>query len=184
MSTPLNSKYSLTDGYAAHAVVLRMVKNFSDEAVRVVGANLVAIVHYGSTVTSPLKRTTDIDLLVIVRELPHGRNQLSGLFDEIEFKLLHSYGEALSANGFNLVWSPVVKTLVRAKKFWLPYLDMTEKSSILYDPDHEAAAILERTRVWICKSGARKIQRGLSCYWDLCPNFKQGQPGIVPKIEW
>ncbi len=138
------------------------------------GDNLRSAIHYGSTIHSPLKRETDLDLLLVFRHLPAGR-QARAEVTRLAEAAVESAQAQLRARGFHLEVSPLVKTDGEFRRFNLIYLDMVDKSRILLDRDGLAAAVLRQTAAWIAGNGAKRVQRGLYWYWDLKPGLKPGE---------
>ncbi|MGZ3773516.1 MAG: hypothetical protein ACXVCY_10655 [Pseudobdellovibrionaceae bacterium] len=74
--------------------------------------------------------------------------------------------------------SPILRTPQDFDNFSPLYLDMVEHSVIHYDPDGLLQKTLIRTRDWIEKSGAYKVEQGTKWYWILDPTCK------ADKIDW
>jgi hypothetical protein len=116
-------------------------------------SNLVSVVRFGST-TQFIKYSTDVDVLLIFRELPHRRERhaLVELWEnEINSQLL-----LVSLRGFDMRLSLQLRTLREAKHWSKIYLDMTEHCSIVHDPAGLFAGILEQMKCWIENHGAQK----------------------------
>ena len=142
------------------------------------GDNLRSIIQFGSTVHRPLKRDTDLDLMLVFKEVPAGRGPRLLITAKAE-KAAEPFLARLLEKGFHLDLSPIIKSVEEFGRFSLLYLDMVEHSRIKVDKDGMAKSIFDKTAEWIKTSGARRVQKGLYWYWDLNPNCK---PGDVFKI--
>ncbi len=136
------------------------------------GENLISFVVYGSVARGDFRKDSDIDLLIICRELPEERLKRQELFIRIEEGLEL---EKLYKEGFYPDFSPVIKTADEAKFLTPLYLDMVEDAIILYDTDDFFKNILDKLRGSLKKLGARRISIGKKWYWDLKPGLKYGE---------
>lgn len=127
---------------------------------------LISVIQFGSTARSPLKRETDIDLFLIFETLPVGRIARSQIMDDIEKRCLEDLTRQLPRD-YNLFFSSKLKTVTESQHFSLLYLDMVDRSRILYDPQGLAASLIEKSKVWIEKTGAHRVEKGLKWYWVL-----------------
>lgn len=136
--------------------------------------NLLGILQFGSTVDSYLKNDTDIDLIIVLKQLPPRRRDRYDIFFSIEDRLQEQL-KKLQTRGHSLYFSPIFRDEKRIRAFSPLLLDITEKSKILYDPQNILQQAIDKTRDWIIKSGAYKRQRGLKWFWVLSPNHVPGQ---------
>lgn len=142
------------------------------------GDNLRTVIHFGSTVQRPLKRDTDVDLLLVFRTVPSGRGPRMLMTAAAEQLVAADQG-FLRSHGYHIELSPLIKSEGEFRRFSLLYLDMVDRSRLLVDKDGLAREILDKTAAWIRASGAQRRQRGLLWYWDLNPSCR---PGDVFKI--
>lgn len=77
---------------------------------------------------------SDVDLLVIVRDLPQGRRKRREDFSAVEDALGSTF-RALMSRGINTELTPVIKTPEEAEIGSPLFLDMVEDARILYDRD-------------------------------------------------
>jgi predicted nucleotidyltransferase len=127
---------------------------------------LVSIIQFGSTVRGPLKRETDIDLLLIFEKLPVGRLARSEIVEGIEKVCLEELTKNLPKD-YNICFSSKLKTVEESQRFSILYLDMVDRSKILFDPRGLASSLIEKTKNWIQQSGAYRVEKGLKWYWVL-----------------
>lgn len=162
------------------AVVLRrLAEQYAALARQVLGENLTSVVLFGSVARGQVRPDSDIDLLLIARQLPRGAFRRRELLDPIRDQLLGDL-ENLWARGVYTDFVELLRTEEEARHFHLLYLDMTQEASLLYDRDGFFAAVLERTRRQLQALGAQRRRMGKMRYWDLKPDF---QPGEVIHLE-
>lgn len=125
---------------------------------------LLALVQFGSTVTSPVKYNCDLDLLVIVESLapddPRGVKEASMLEQSLASLL-----ERPALEGRNWHWSLLVMSRQRSESFSKLYLDMVQFSRVLFDPTGHFDRRLRETQEWMCSVGARKVGTGKGAFW-------------------
>jgi len=139
---------------------------------KALGENLISFVVYGSVARGDYRKDSDIDLLIICRDLPKEKLRRQELFIQVEDTLSL---ESLYKEGFYPDFSPVLKTVEEAKFLTPLYLDMVDDAVILYDADGFFKSILNNLRANLKKQGARRIYIGKKWYWDLKPGLKHGE---------
>ncbi len=141
---------------------------------RLLGESLVSVVLFGSVARGEATSLSDIDLLVIARDLPRGRlarqERLSAADD-----LLAPQVEELRKQVVLTDFSPVLKTPEEAKCFTPLYLDLVEDAVILYDREGFFSEILAQLRSSLDRLGARRVKRGRIRYWELKPDYVPGE---------
>jgi predicted nucleotidyltransferase len=138
------------------------------------GHRLVACAVFGSVGRGTPRYGSDIDLLLVVRDLPRGRFHRVEEFLPIELRL----EPALKADqpGYpSIALSPVFKTPDEVDAGSPLFLDMVEDARILYDADRFLAGYLDRLRARLRQLGARRVRRGNAWYWELKPDLKPGE---------
>ena len=138
------------------------------------GPRLVACAVFGSVGRGTPRYGSDIDLLLVVHGLPHGRFNRVEEFLPVEAQL----EPALTAGETGhppITLSPVFKTPEEVEAGSPLFLDMVEDARILYDPDGFLAQYFDRLRARLGQLGARRIWRGNAWYWELKPDFKPGE---------
>ena len=141
------------------------------------GTRLVAAAVYGSVGRGTMRDDSDVDLLIVARDLA-GRRQRNREFDAVEERMTPLLGPG---GGWapSIVLSPVIKTPHEVQGGSPLFLDMVEDARILWDPDGFLASYLDGLRERLRRLGARRIPWKGAWYWDLKPDFK---PGDV--FEW
>lgn len=137
------------------------------------GRRLVAVAVFGSVGRRTPREDSDVDLLVIARDLPDGRGARLDEFLAVARRL----GDALRSvnpDRTPTLLSPVLKTPEEVAHGSPLFHDMTEDARILYDPEGFLAAYLERLRERLREIGARRVPWGGGWYWDLTGHADAG----------
>jgi predicted nucleotidyltransferase len=152
----------------------RLARSYARAARKVLGDNLTSVVLYGSVARGEAHAESDIDLLIICKQLPHGIFERNQLLDPVR-EQLQSQWRRLWARGYRGDFSEILKTEAEAQHVTPPYLDMTEDAILLVDRGEFFAQVLERVRARLKELGAQRKQLGTVRYWDLKPNFRPGE---------
>lgn len=139
----------------------------------VYGDRLEAIAVFGSVGRGTPRPDSDIDLLVVARDLPRGRLSRVDEFREVE-RLLERDLEQARRAGVETRLSPVFRTPEELEIGGPLLLDLTEDAVVLRDSGCLAAR-LARLRRRLDELGARRIWRGNAWYWDLKPDYRAGE---------
>jgi hypothetical protein len=140
----------------------------------VYGDRLVTVAVYGSVGRGTMRHDSDLDLLVIVRDLPRGRIKRIEEFDSVEQALAVELGH-LEKRGIHTTLSPILKTPEEVLAGSPLFLDMVEDAVVLYDRNGFFARQLTRLRNRLGELGAKRIWRGNAWYWDLKPDYQPGE---------
>lgn len=147
--------------------VLKEVKNYY-------GLRLVSIVLFGSQARGTQRPDSDIDLLIIVKDLPKSRLKRSEEFSKIEKKLEKDL-EKLRSKGIYTWINAILKTPEEIEIGSLLLLDMVEDAKILYDKNEFFKKRLQKLKVKLKELGAKREWRGNAWYWILKPDLKPGE---------
>ena len=137
------------------------------------GDRLVSLAVFGSVARQTQRPDSDIDLLLVVEDLPNGRIPRVREFDDVERQLEAALGRA-AALGIHTRLSPLFKTPPELETGSPILLDMVEDARLLFDRGHLLARRLERLRQRLVELKARRIRKGGGYYWQLKPGFKPG----------
>ncbi len=136
------------------------------------GNRLVSAVLYGSVARGEARTDSDIDLLLVVRDLPSGRRARGRLLavdiDRIEAPLRRERPHA---------WVQLVmKTPDEVEMGGPLFYDMTLPggAELLHDPASFMRSFLDRLRGKMEALGARRMMMLGHPYWDLKPDFAPG----------
>jgi uncharacterized protein len=138
------------------------------------GPRLVACAVFGSVGRSTPRYDSDIDLLIVARELPPGRLRRVDEFLPVEARLEPALGPAEPGHA-PIALSPVFKSPQEVEAGSPLLLDLVEDARILYDPQGFLAGYLDRLRVRLRELGARRVWRGNAWYWELKPDLTPGE---------
>ena len=144
----------------------------------VFGENLVSLVVFGSVARGDYRRDSDIDLLLVVKNLPKGRFRRVELFEKAEEKLERDLS-TLFDKGYYISFSPIIKTPEEASKISPLYLDMIEDAVIVYDRNGFFEKILLRLKRKLEELGAERVWMGKKWYWRLKRNYRFGEEVVI-----
>ena len=153
-------------------------ERYAQVAQEVLGDNLISVVLFGSVARGEAQANSDIDLLVICRELPTGVFRRREVLEPVRERLQEVL-DRLWEQGIYADFTEVIKTMEEAEKTHLLYLDMTEEARILLDRDGFFARVLDRVRGRLRELGAQRKKLGHLRYWDLKPDFQPGEVVIL-----
>jgi len=129
---------------------------------------LISLAVFGSVGRGTSRPDSDIDLLLVIKNLPSGRIARVKEFAAIETAL------GMAAKG-RIELSPVFKTPEEIANGSPLFLDMVEDVSMLFDRDDFLKSVLKNLKERLQRLGARRIWQGNAWYWDLKPDYKQGE---------
>ena len=132
------------------------------------GPDLIAIVLYGSWARGESRPGSDVDLLVIARNLPRDR------FERV------TYVHQMVVGRFRRRISVLAKEPVEFEGYFPSlYLDIGLDGIILYDPEGYVASKLARIREIIEEAGLYRVRRDGELMW-----LWKRQPALHWAIEW
>jgi predicted nucleotidyltransferase len=132
------------------------------------GDRLISLAVFGSVGRGTPRPDSDIDLLVVVKDLPVGRIARVQEFATIETALAVTVKDRIEL-------SPVFKTPEEIANGSPLFLDMVEDVRLLFDRDDFFHSALKKLKERLQRLGARRIWQGNVWYWDLKPDYKQGE---------
>jgi hypothetical protein len=131
------------------------------------GERLISLAVFGSVGRGTPRPDSDIDLLLVVKDLPIGRIARVKEFAAIEI----AHGTATKDR---IELSPIFKTPEEILNGSPLFLDMVEDVRMLFDREDFFKNILKNLKNRLQRLGARRIWQGNAWYWDLKPDYKQG----------
>jgi len=138
------------------------------------GERLVSLAVFGSVARGTQRFDSDLDCLVVARDLPSGRMRRVEEFEAVESRLARCLA-AVADRGVTTRISPILKTPNEVERGSLLFLDLTQDARLVYDRDGFLAAYLGRLRDRLAVLGARRIWRGNAWHWVLKPDLRPGE---------
>jgi predicted nucleotidyltransferase len=134
------------------------------------GDRLVSIVLFGSVARGQAGPASDIDLLLVAKDLPRALADRRRPF-------LESWERARAARALPYVqWNLVVKSLEEGRVRSPLYLDIVEDGILVLDRDHFFEGVLSAMRERMRILGSRRVcLADGTWYWDLKPDFRFGE---------
>jgi predicted nucleotidyltransferase len=139
----------------------------------VYGDRLVAVALFGSVARRTAHLGSDLDVLVVVEQLPRGHRARLATFDEVERQLAPAIHD-LERSGVPLELSPILRTPEDLRVASPLMLDMTEDAVILTDRRSVLKVALDDIRRRLQRLGSRRVWVGTRWYWDLKPDYRRG----------
>jgi predicted nucleotidyltransferase len=149
-------------------------KKLLQEAKKFYEDRLVSLVIYGSFGRETQRLDSDIDFLLVAKNLPNGRMKRIREFEKVE-EIITFFLKSLEQEGINTYLSPVIKSPEEVSQGSPLFFDMVEDSRILFDRGKFFAKALERIKGRLGELGSRRIWKGNAWYWDLKPDLKPGE---------
>ena len=141
-----------------------LIQKLLKEPATKLGENLTSVTVFGSVARGEAKKDSDIDLLIIAKQLPKNRRERTALFIDVEDKLENEINK-LHTNGYNPTLSPVMLTEEEATHVPPLFIDLIEDAVILYDVDEFLAKLFERIRKQLAELGAERVWMDKRWYW-------------------
>lgn len=135
---------------------------------------LVSVVLYGSVARGNNRKDSDIDLLLVIKDLPKTITERVILFDKVERRLDDDVVRLMD-EGYYVTFSPVLKTPEEAVRFSPIYMDMTEDAIILYDRDGFFRKVLEKTRKRLKELGFERVWLSEKSWYWRKRDYKLGE---------
>jgi predicted nucleotidyltransferase len=138
------------------------------------GDRLIAVALFGSVARGTQREDSDIDFLIVARDLPRGRTARVDEFLPVE-QQLDPWLAPPRSDLLPVALSPVFKTPEEAAAGSPLFLDMVDDARILYDRDGFLDNLLARLRQRLVELGSRRVWRANSWYWVLKPDLAPGE---------
>ena len=148
-------------------------RTFSGILLEKLGDDLVSVVLFGSVARGDEGRESDVDVLVIARNLPKSQFARADIAITAEREMAKRMRRA-KAGGEHVMIAAILRTPEEASHPIPLYLDMVDEAVLLFDRDRFFAGVLSNLRKRLQSLGARRATLGNIRYWDLKPDYKPG----------
>lgn len=149
----------------------RLVETLAEQQ----GDNLVSAVLFGSVARGEAVRGSDVDLLLVLRDLPHARVDRHRVFYDARLAQA-GFLRALYEQGIAFDWSPLLLTTEEARQRSPLYLDLVDDARLLLDRGGFFTAVLDDMRLRMAELGSRRVElRNGSWLWLLAPDRAPGE---------
>ncbi|ACP34887.1 DNA polymerase beta domain protein region [Sulfolobus islandicus L.S.2.15] len=135
---------------------------------------LISVVLYGSVARGDNRKDSDIDLLLVIKDLPKTITERIILFDKVERKLDDDIMRLMD-EGYYVTFSPILKTPEEAMRFSPIYMDMTEDAIILYDRNGFFRKVLEKTKKRLKELGFERVWLSKKSWYWRKRDYKFGE---------
>lgn len=152
----------------------RLVTRLGEELRAHYGSRLVAAAVFGSVGRGTPRADSDVDVLIVARELPRGRLARVEEFLPVEERLA-AERRVSEETAEPVAISPVFKTPEEVERGSPLFLDLVDDARVLHDPSGFLAGYLDGLRERLRTLGARRIWRGNVWHWELKPDLRFGE---------
>jgi nucleotidyltransferase len=135
---------------------------------------LISVVLFGSIARGDNRKDSDIDLLLVIKDLPKTITERVILFDKVERKLDDDIMRLMD-EGYYVTFSPILKTPEEAMRFSPIYMDMTEDAIILYDRNEFFRKVLEKTKKRLKELGFERVWLSKKSWYWRKRDYKFGE---------
>lgn len=146
----------------------------NEEVISYYGPRLTSLAVFGSVGRRTPTPDSDIDILIIAKDLPSGRMARVREFELIEKNLDNALAKASSC-GINTRLSPLFRTEEEMDLGGLIFLDMIDDARILVDRDSFFQNYLDRLKSTLAQNKAVRVRTGSTWHWVLKPDLKPGE---------
>ena len=154
-------------------------KALQDACERLYATRLVSLAVFGSWAREAATPLSDVDVLLVARELPRGRGKRLDEFAAVEEETRDAQRDVWPEHAGTTELSPVIKTPEEVEEGSPLFLDMTVACDILCDRERFLEGYLDGLRRRMDSLGSRRCSRKGGYYWEYKPDI---QPGEVVRL--
>lgn len=153
-----------------------LAENLSLELEKTLQDKLISVCLFGSIARGDEDLSSDIDILIITKDLPEGLISRNLTIKNI-IETIKSSPQARTLRKMNqsILISPIILTPEEASKHPTIMLDIVDDGIILYDRGVFLQNILNDIKGKLRELGAQKIRTRKGWYWILKPDAKLGE---------
>jgi len=153
-----------------------LAENLSLELEKTLQDKLISVCLFGSIARGDEDLSSDIDILIIMKDLPEGLISRNLTIKNI-IETIKSSPQARTLRKMNqsILISPIILTPEEASKHPTIMLDIVDDGIILYDRGVFLQNILNDIKGKLRELGAQKIRTRKGWYWILKPDAKLGE---------
>lgn len=159
---------------ALNRALRKLAKAYAQGLRADLGDDVISVVLFGSLARGEATPYSDIDLLVVARNLPTGRRARLERILAVDQRIEKQLNDLRSRGIFSDV-CPILKTPEEAAQIRPLYLDFVEDAVFLVDRDGFFASILDRLKSRLKVLGSIRRQMGKIRYWELKPDYRPGE---------
>lgn len=155
----------------SYAVIIEKLQSYLIDFYR---ERLVSVVVFGSVGRDKFHPESDIDILIILTDVPKNRSdRFFEYYNNVYLRLERDILQLIK-KGICVSISPVIKTREETEYGSPIFIEMTEECKILFDKENFFESILNNIRKKMAEYGSKKIPFKGKYYWLLKPDYKWG----------
>jgi len=155
-------------------IILPLIEHLVQAVQDKIGEDLISVILYGSYARGQIGEGSDVDILIVARNLPSSSLDRQVFFNKILLKVEEPLRKKLQGTGWFPYVSAILKTPDEASRISRFYFDMVDEAKIFLDKENFFKSVLERVKNRLKELRAKKIQVGKMWYWDLKPDYRPG----------
>jgi len=149
----------------------RILPRIQELSIERYGENLIGLVVYGSVARETEHCQSDIDVLVVLNQVPKVRFERMDFFiDEIETPILKEFTSHESC--FQIEINPNIKSFEELMAGSFLNFTIASEGIILFEKDHIISGYFTKLRNRFKEMGVQKIPYAGGFYYDFLPNAK------------
>ena len=153
-----------------------LIKEYCKIVLSYYGSKVKSICLFGSVARGEATLESDIDMLVVIKDLPEDMgkrfDEAAQLFQKLRRTDAYKSMRKLGRSGFI---SDIFLTPEEVRSHPPILLDLTEEGIILYDKEDFLQKVLEEIKIRLSQLGAKKVKAKKGHYWVLKPDAQLGE---------
>lgn len=173
-------KYSNTGLNDIKDAYMKLVNEYVNMIKEILSQNLISVCLFGSIARGDFTQESDIDILIVAKNLPEDVGRRHSLLTEARLKILLSdIAENLRKLGYSITFSEVILTPDEIRRHPPILLDIVEDGIIFYDDNNFLLSVINDVRKRLKELGAKKIRLEHGWYWLLKHDAKFGEEIVI-----